>query len=131
GVVDVLHTAPTREIVGRFIESLQEWSDSSRVGQAFRELITDVRRVEVGKHQHVRFTGDQRPRLFVSRHLWDDGGVELYVAVYGQIGPAFPQLCSGLPDLVDATMLGTTRSRERQQGDSWLHAQQAGCAIGR
>lgn len=53
GVNNVFGFATSREVVGRFVESLKNRSDGGRPGQSFRKLVTDVAGLKIRKDQHI------------------------------------------------------------------------------
>src|SRR5690242_15052445 len=53
GVHNVFRLASARQVVGRFVQALQNGADGSGSGQPFSQFVTNIAGVDVGENQHI------------------------------------------------------------------------------
>jgi len=56
---DIVRSATTAQIVGRFGEALQDRAEGRRAAEALAEFVRDVAGAEIGEHQDVRAAADR------------------------------------------------------------------------
>src|ERR1043165_4096273 len=88
GVNDVFGLAAARAVVGRTVESLQDWADGRRAGEPLGQFVSDVAGLQVWEDENVGAARDRGAGRFRLADLWDERGVGLQFAVNFEFGLA-------------------------------------------
>lgn len=97
---DVVGRAAARKVVNRLGDALQDGAVGVGAGEALDQLVADVAGLEVREHEHVGLTGDGGAGSLELGDGGDDGGVELQVAIDGELGSLLLAELYGLLDLL-------------------------------
>lgn len=97
---DVVGRAAARKVVDRLGDALQDGAVSVGAGEALDQLVADVAGLEIGEHKHVGLAGNGGAGGLELGDGGNDGGVELQVAIDGELGSLLLAELNGLLDLL-------------------------------
>lgn len=93
--------AAARKVVDRLGDALQDGAVSVGAGEALDQLVADVAGLEIGEHKHVGLAAIlEEPGGLELGDGGNDGGVELQVAIDGELGSLLLAELNGLLDLL-------------------------------
>src|SRR5699024_1275595 len=87
-VDDVGDARPAGQVVDRRGQTLQQGTECVGSAEALGDLVADVAGGQIREDEHVRMPGDRGFGAFRLRHGFDDGRVELELAVDIEFGAA-------------------------------------------
>ena len=106
---DIAGGATAREVVDRLGDALEDGAVGLGATEALDELVADVAGLEVGEHEDVGVTRDLALGGLQLSDLGHNGGVELQVAVDGELGSLLLGKRRGLLDLLGGVAAGGSR----------------------
>ena len=121
--VDLLGVAAAGEVVDRGVQTQQNGSIGVKAAQALGNLITNVARINVGENKGVGIAGHGRAGELELAHGGGDGGVELHLAVDGQVGGGSLGLGAGVAHLVHSVTLAGALGGVAQVGHLGVNAE--------
>ena len=129
-LVDLLGVAAPGEIVDGGVEALEDGAVGLVAAQALGDLIADVARLDVGEYEGVGVAGHLAARELQLAHRGGHGGVELHLAVNGELrGQLLGRLGGGGGQGNRRTLAGALGG-EAEHGNLGRNAEELGGAGG-
>src|SRR6185503_16356292 len=105
------------------VQTLENRSDGGGARQAFRQFVSDVSSLQIGKDQDVRTSRDGRSRRFRLGYRRNQRRISLKLAIDLQLRRTRFNRARGFNNFIDQTMLRAPFRREREESNTWLCSQ--------
>ena len=96
----------------------QHGTDCDAVARrSLEEVESDVRRIQIGHEQQVRFAFESRIRIYAITYLFGECHVPLHLSIHFEVGRERADARTGLAHFDGARCLGGPEARVRKRGD--------------
>ena len=129
-LVDLVSVAATGQIIDGRGQALQDGAVGLEAAQALGDLVADVAGLDVGEDEGVGVAGHGRAGELQLAHFGSHGGIELHLAVDGQLGSHFLGHDGSVVAQLHGAALAGAVGGEAQHGDLGIDAEDLGGAGG-
>ena len=125
-LVELVGVAAAGEVVDGGVQALQDGAVSGEAAQTLGDLIADVAGLDLREDEGVGVTGDLGAGELLLTDHGGDGGVELHLAVDGQLRSGGLGLLAGVLHLVHSLALAGALGGVAQESDLGVDAEGSG-----